>query len=126
MYVDTWPGMHDYWLFNWVPIKIYSPYHIFSYVKLFSFCIHITRYFHCQNHEKCVYFFHPFEHNPRQLSPVDQSKNYTGYTWEMCVTFGVCFRFRTLLFFQIYVTQLCWIILTFSKTSRVWIDCYVR
>ena len=27
-----------------------------------------------------------------QLGSVDQSKNYKGYTWQMCATFGARFR----------------------------------
>ena len=49
--------------------------------------------------------FCPVKHNSRPLSSVDQSKNYTGYTWKMCVTFCVCFKFLTLLVSKVSGTQ---------------------
>ena len=38
--------------------------------------------------------------NSRPLSSVDQSKNCTSYTWEMCKTFDVCFKSLTSLVFE--------------------------
>ena len=66
---------------------------------------HIRRHFHGQNHGKIGLLFHPIEHNSRPLGSVYKSKNYTGYTWKMCATFGISFTYLTLLDFEISSTQ---------------------
>ena len=90
----------------------------------------IRRNFHGKNHVKLVYFFHPVEHHSRSLGSVDQStheniylhlKIYikistyfsflpvnvscSGCTRKIWATFGVRFKFLTLLVFETSDTQ---------------------
>ena len=61
---------------------------------------HITRKFLSKSQKHCIYL-PPVQHKSRSLRLVDQSNIYTGYVWIMCATFGVCFKFPTLLVIDI-------------------------
>ena len=104
--------MHNSLLFNWVPLKTYSSRQICTYSRTFVLLRSVLsvqnffRYlftspyktsFSGSNSWKIGLFFHPVEHNSRPLGSVDQSTKYTGYTWWMCTTIGVWFKYLTLL-----------------------------
>ena len=52
-----------------------------------------------------LFFYLWVEHNSRPLISVDQSKIYACNTCKICATFGLCFKFLTLLVFKISGTQ---------------------
>ena len=64
-------------------------------------------FFSLSKSRKIGLLFHPVEHNSRPLGSVNQSKNYTEYTWtwKFFTTFGVYFKFLTSLVFWVYGTQ---------------------
>ena len=120
--------MHDSWLFNWVPLKIYSPHQVYLWPIIFvslSNILYAYKFlensFSLSKWLKICLFFHPVKHNSRPLGSVDQSKNYTGYAWKMCATLWCLFKMSNLnsLIFPVHKNQ---DIGKVSGISSVWIQ----
>ena len=71
----------------------------------------------------CGLFVYQVEHNPRPLGSIDQFNNYAGFTWTMCTTFNVCFKFSNFISFRKKLVHKNQEIGKMSKISSVWIEC---